>query len=121
MATIQTLQLLQNADQVVQIDVVNPSANPPGQYLDLTGLIVDFYIKTGQSVPDTDPSTVHLSTATGEIVTSVPPAGSVRCRATVTIARTKVPNALPNGFWRCDVVGSNKVPCGFGPLPVLAQ
>jgi hypothetical protein len=124
MASISTLPLLQNADQTVQVDVFQPGTPPPGVPFDLTSLQVDFYIKRSQDTLDSDPSTVKLSTLTGEIALSTPPGGSVLCRVTVTIARAKVPAALPNGFWRCDVVGGtlgNKVPCGFGPAPVTAQ
>lgn len=121
MATVTTIQLLQNADQTVQIDVVNPGNPPPGTNFDLTGATVDFYIKVQDFYPDTDPTTVKLSTSTGEITTSIPPGGTVRSRATITVARAKVPNALPSGFWRCDVIGATKVPCGYGPCPVVAQ
>jgi hypothetical protein len=40
--------------------------------------------------------------------------------AKVTIAATDIPNAMV-GFWRCDVVGETKVPCGYGTLTILAR
>lgn len=120
MATETAIVLYQNADQTVVVDVLDPTTTPPGLPSDCNGLEVDFYLKPNVNLADTDPSVVKLSTVGGQISLSIPPGGTVKSRATVTVARTNVSTAYA-GSWRCDVVGTKKVPCGYGPLTIVPQ
>jgi hypothetical protein len=120
MATEGAITLYQNADQTVVVDILDPTTSPPGLPFDATGFEIDFYLKLNVNLADTDPSVVKLSTVGGQISLSIPPGGTVLSRATVTVAHTAVPTAYA-GFWRCDVVGTKKVPCGYGPLTIIPQ
>ena len=79
--------------------------------LPLTGS-ADFYIKTSQVTPDSDPATIHLSTGTGEITLS----GAL---ATFTIAGSHVPAAWT--FWyHLDVNQGGIRTAASGPFIVEA-
>lgn len=83
-----------------------------GQPFNLTGKTVEFYIKANATVPDTDPSVVKLSTATGE-VTVTDAAGGV---ATVAVPA----QAAGTAWHRLDVVsGGSRKTAVYGPLYVI--
>lgn len=117
MTTTQRIVLGQNNDETVQIVVTKHDSIPSDGVQDITGAIVDFYIKTTKETPDTDPSTVHLSTTTGEIILTNPTQGV----AQVSVARTHL--QTPGNLWyRVDVTSSGQLKTASnGPLVVEAQ
>ncbi len=117
MTTTQRIVLGQNNDETVQVKVTKHDSIPSDAVQDITGAVVDFYIKTTQQTPDTDPSTVHLSTTTGEIVLTNPTQGV----AQISIARAHL--QTPGNLWyRVDVTLSGQLKTsGNGSLVVEAQ
>jgi hypothetical protein len=108
------MTLYQNNDETIDLPFTSEDAVYP---LTAPGLEVDFFIKTSQATPDSDPSTIKLSTVTGDIVVSDGPDGV----ATLTLSHTHL--QTPGLFWwRCDAViqGSRKT-AGYGPLQIQAM
>lgn len=83
-----------------------------GQPLNLTGVTVEFYVKTDRTVPDTDPSVVKLSTATGEVTVT---------NAVGGVCTVAVPAQAAGTYWRrLDVVsGTDRKTAIYGPLYVI--
>jgi hypothetical protein len=76
-----------------------------GSPLNLTGLTLEMYLKTASGVADTDPSTLKLSTVTGEIVITNPTGGL----ATAAIASSHLqPGGTAYGWYRLDTINAGK-------------
>jgi hypothetical protein len=87
-----------------------------GSAQNLTGVELDVFLKTKSGVADTDPSTIKLSTVTGEVVITNAGGGL----ATVAIPATDL-LTLGIGFWRTDLVVSGKRNTAiFGTVSVTA-
>jgi hypothetical protein len=117
MTTTQRIVLGQNNDETLQTTITSHDSTPSDGAQNITGMQLDFYIKTTENTPDTDPATVHLSTLTGEIVLTNPTAGI----AQISVARTHL--QTPGNMWyRLDVLASGQLKtAGNGPLVVGAQ
>jgi hypothetical protein len=94
-----TIALNQNNDEVVQLTITEADPGDSGTLFNLTGLEVEFFIKTSKNTPDSDPATVKLTTVGGQVVLTNPTKGI----ATVTIAAANIATAGAL-WWRCDVV-----------------
>jgi hypothetical protein len=111
MPNLVTLEQTAGNDETYTLTVTSEGTRQP---FDLTGTTVEVYYKTTASTADTDPSTVKLSTATGEIVLTNPTAGL----ATVTSSAAK--QVAGNFWWRADVVsGGTRRSAAFGPRIVM--
>jgi len=76
-----------------------------GSPLNLTGLTLEMYLKTASGIADTDPSTLKLSTATGEI-TITNAAGGL---ATAAVASSHLqPGGTVYNWYRLDTVNAGK-------------
>lgn len=117
MTTTQRLVVQQGNDVTLQATVTQRDSVPSDQPLNITGMKLDFWIKSNEQTSDTDPSTVHLSTLTGEITLSNPAAGI----ATIFVARNHIPGA-GDLWYRLDVTsGLTLRTAGNGTLAVSAQ
>jgi hypothetical protein len=117
MTTTRRLVVQQNNDTTLQATIMNRDSTPSDQPFNITGMKLDFWIKDNEQTSDTDPDTVHLSTLTGEIVMSNPPAGI----ATIFIARTHVAQ-YGEQWYRLDVTSGLTVrTAGNGALIISAQ
>lgn len=105
------LALHENNDETVFLSITGLDGNP----FDLTSAVVDVFIKNGKDYSDTDVSTIHLSTSSGEVVVT----DSVNGLATATVAATNLPSPAIK-FWRVDVLSSGKrrTAC-YGTLTVV--
>jgi len=110
MTSTMRMTLLQNNDETVQLPFMTSDAVYPIP----AGTVVDFWIKLQSTTPDADPSTVHLSTTTGEVQIT----DAMNGIATVTIGHAHLA-ASGLFWWRCDalVQGSRKT-AGYGPLQI---
>jgi hypothetical protein len=92
------------------ITVVQEDNNLP---VDLTGGLIEVFVKPTATTADADGSVVKLSTTAGSVLISSP--------ATAGIAVIIFPSTLSSGtkWWRADVVisGQRKT-CAFGSLTV---
>jgi hypothetical protein len=87
------LTLIEGNPETVKETVTDDDTALP---LNLTGKVVTFIIKADRTVPDTDPSVVTLSTATGEITIT---------DAVNGVCQVAVPAQPAGVFWRrLDVV-----------------
>lgn len=84
-------------------ETLNLTLTSGGGALNITGLEIDVFLKTAAGAADSDPSTIKLSTATGEVTITSGPGGL----ANVAIPATDL-TGLGIGFWRCDVVNGGK-------------
>jgi hypothetical protein len=76
-----------------------------GSALNLTGITLEMYLKTASGIADTDPSTLKLSTVTGEIVITNPTGGL----ATAAIASSHLqPGGTVYGWYRVDTINAGK-------------
>jgi hypothetical protein len=104
------MTLFQNNDETVQLPFVSGDAPYPIP----GGTVIDFWIKPQSTTPDGDPSSVHLSTATGEVQIT----DAMNGIATVTIGHAHL---AQSGlfWWRADAVvqGSRKT-AGYGALQI---
>jgi hypothetical protein len=89
-----------------------------GQAIDLTGSVVDFYLKPTKATDESDPSVVHYSTETGE-VTLRAQAGATLGQVEVRFRGTDVPN--PEKWrYRLDVTtAERRLTFAFGRVVVL--
>lgn len=84
-----------------------------GTPLDLTGAVVECFLKPSAATADADGSVWKGSTATGEITVTDAPAGEVE----IEIPGTAVQQA--KGFMRVDVIADGKRKTGpYGPVVV---
>ena len=117
MTTTQRLVVQQNNDITLQATIMERDSIPTDGPFNITGMKLDFWIKDSELTSDTDPDTIHLSTLTGEIVMSNPPAGI----ATIFIARSHVLE-FGEQWYRLDVTSGLTVRTeGNGTLVVAAQ
>jgi hypothetical protein len=117
MTTTQRVIVQQNNDETLQATVQDHDSSPSDNVINITGMQLDFYIKSAPLTPDTDPGTVHLSTATGEITLTDPVNGSAR----IFVARAHLQNA--GSLWyRLDVLSGGQLKtAGNGDLVVAPQ
>jgi hypothetical protein len=103
------LKLIEGNPETVRETITDEDTGLP---LDLTGKVVNFYIKPGADTADTDPAVTKLSTSTGE-VTVTDAAGGV--------CRVAVPAQQAGTLWRrLDVVTTGQPKTAvYGPLYVL--
>lgn len=117
MTTTQSIVVGQNNDETLQTTITNHDSVPSDAVVDITGMQLDFYIKATETTADSDPSTVHLSTLTGEIVLTNPTQGV----AQISIARAHL-QTVGNLWYRLDVKASSQIKtAGKGTLVVVAQ
>jgi hypothetical protein len=113
-----TIALNQNNDEVVLLTFTEADPSDSGTPFNLTGLEVEFFIKTSKTTPDTDPATVKLTSVGGQVVLTNPAKGI----ATVTIAAANIATAGAL-WWRCDAVNvgdaAPRKTAGYGNLNVL--
>jgi hypothetical protein len=79
---------------------ITSASNP----FNITGLTIEAYFKTAAGVSDTDPSTVKLSTATGDITITDGPNG----KGTVSLPSTDLQPGDNLTFYRLDIIQSGK-------------
>lgn len=103
------LSLYEGNPEKASITIVQEDNNAPQN---LTGAVVEAYVKSTRELADTDLSVTKLSTVSGGVVITSAENGT----ATITF-----PNTLPAGthWWRVDVIiaGQRKT-CAFGSLVV---
>lgn len=99
-----TMQAVSLAVGEFNDETIDLTLTSGGSALDLTAATIDVYLKTAAGISDTDPSTIHLSTGTGEVVVT----NAVGGLATVSIAAATLGISAAYGFWRVDVVKSSK-------------
>jgi len=114
MTTTQRAVVQQNNDETLQFTVYARDTAPADQPFNITGMTLDFWIKSTSLTPDTDPSTVHLSTSTGEITATQPTLGICQ----VTIAKSRLATAGTR-WYRLDVTSGGQVrTAGKGDLVI---
>ena len=117
MTTTQSVVLGKNNDETLQVTITQHDSIPTDAVLNITGMQLDFYIKTSQTTADSDPATVHLATGTGEITLTNPTQGV----AQVFIAKTHLQTA-GNLWYRLDVTtGGQTKTAGRGTLEIVPQ
>jgi hypothetical protein len=106
------LKLYQGNQEIFTVTVTKDDDGLPQN---LTGLVVNVYLKAARETADLDASTVKLSTSTGEIVLTTPLSGL----CTVTVPASALATA-GRRWWRCDVIiGGQAKTAAFGPLLVV--
>lgn len=117
MTTTRRLIVGLNNDETLQATITSHDSVPSDQPINITGMQLDFYIKTSQTTLDSDAATVHLSTLTGEITLTNPTAGV----AQVFIAHTHLQSS-GDRWYRLDVLSGGQLKtAGEGVLTVVAQ
>jgi hypothetical protein len=107
-----TLTLNENNDEVVKLTITNADTGAP--YPLTGGVVVNMYLKTTENTPDSDPSTVTLSSSGGQI--TITDANNGICQAAVPATALAVSGAK---WWRADVVGpGGKKTASYGNLNV---
>lgn len=101
MATVQDLTLNEANDETILATITTnqPSAGTP---FDLTGLVVEAFVKVAAATPDTDPGVWKGTTETGEVVITDAVAGKVE----INVPGSAVTST--KGWWRCDTVAAGK-------------
>jgi hypothetical protein len=97
-------------------ETLNLTITSGGTAQNLTGIELDMFLKTKAGVLDTDPSTIKLSTVTGEIVITNAPSGLV----TVSIPATDLAG-IGIGFYRVDLfVGGKRNTAIYGTVTITS-
>lgn len=117
MTTTRRVVVGQNNDETLKATITNHDSVPTDAVVNITGMQLDFYIKLAETTSDSDPSTVHLSTTSGEITLTDPVNGV----AQIFISRTHLQTA-GNLWYRLDVTSAGRLKtAGKGTLAVDAQ
>lgn len=108
MATKADLTLIEGNPETIRETITDDDTGLPRN---LTGLTIEFYVKPDATVPDTDPSVVKLSTATGEVTITDAANG---------VCQVAVPAQAAGTFWRrLDVIASGQRKTAiYGPMYV---
>jgi hypothetical protein len=103
------LKLIEGNPETVRETITDDDT---GAALNLTGKVINFYVKPSADTVDTDPAVTKLSTATGEITMTDAANG---------ICTVAVPPQAAGTLWRrLDVVtGGQPKTAVYGPLYVL--
>ncbi len=117
MTTTQRVIVQQNNDETLQATITDHDSVPSDNVMNITGMQLDLYIKSTKETPDSDPSTVHLSTTTGEITLTDPTHGVAR----IFVARAHLQTA-GTLWYKLDVLSGGQLKTsGNGPFTVAAQ
>ena len=99
----QDITVGQYNDETIALTITNGTGpSPPA--LNLTGLVLEAYLKPTQASLDTDAGVYKLSTATGEIVVTNATGGL----ANMAIAAADLNLTTTPAFWRLDAVSAGK-------------
>ncbi len=101
MASSVALALNENNDEEVNL-VITTNVPTPGTALNVTGLVVEAFLKVSAATSDVDGSTWKGSTATGEVTVTDGPGGAV------AIAIPAAAISTGKAWWRCDVISAGK-------------
>lgn len=99
-------------DETIKVTITTnvPSAGTP---LDLTGKVVEAFLKTGAATADGDATTWKGSTATAEITVTDAAGG----KASISVPAAAVTTAKK--WWRCDVLtGGLRKTAAYGDVSV---
>lgn len=113
MATQQALTLYESNDETILVTITT-NVPSPGTPLDLTGVVVEAFVKVAAATADSDPGVWTGSTATGEVVITDAAAGEVEVNVPGSAITTT------KGWWRCDTVAAGKrKTASYGPLTIV--
>lgn len=117
MTVTRRLVVPQNNDVTLKATISQTDSIPTDAVFDITGMQIDFWIKTSKDTADTDPTTVHLSTSGGDIILTDPTNGVCQ----VSVAKTHLQTA-GDLWYRLDVTSAGVLKtAGNGTFTVASQ